>query len=132
MNLTFDRRLCKKYPYLFADRHEPMTVTAMCWGFECGDGWYDIIDRAAAKLEPLIKKWVVEYGNPYFPRATQVKEKFGTLRIYMKYSNEQMDAIVAGAERQSARTCERCGAPGKLYGASWLYTACKQHIQAVA
>jgi len=39
-----DETLCAKYPLIFRDRHENMQVTAMCWGFECGDGWYNIID----------------------------------------------------------------------------------------
>jgi hypothetical protein len=39
-----DEALCAKYPLIFRDRHENMQVTAMCWGFECGDGWYNIID----------------------------------------------------------------------------------------
>jgi len=39
-----DEALCAKYPLIFGDRNKPMTETAMCWGFCCGDGWYNIID----------------------------------------------------------------------------------------
>ncbi len=44
MRKELDEALCAKYPLIFRDRHENMQVTAMCWGFECGDGWYNIID----------------------------------------------------------------------------------------
>ena len=44
MRKELDETLCAKYPLIFRDRHENMQVTAMCWGFECGDGWYNIID----------------------------------------------------------------------------------------
>jgi len=44
MRKELDESLCAKYPLIFRDRHENMQVTAMCWGFECGDGWYNIID----------------------------------------------------------------------------------------
>jgi hypothetical protein len=27
----------------------------------------------------------------------------------------------------SARTCEVCGAPGKIRGQGWYYTACDEH-----
>ena len=44
MRKELDEALCAKYPLVFKDRNENMRVTAMCWGFECGDGWYNIID----------------------------------------------------------------------------------------
>jgi hypothetical protein len=44
MSPELDKQLCEKYPLIFADRHADMTQTAMCWGFDCGDGWYNIID----------------------------------------------------------------------------------------
>ena len=44
MRKELDEALCAKYPLIFRDRHENMQVTAMCWGFDCGDGWYNIID----------------------------------------------------------------------------------------
>ena len=44
MRKELDEALCAKYPLIFRDRNAPMTQTAMCWGFSCGDGWYTIID----------------------------------------------------------------------------------------
>jgi hypothetical protein len=44
MKKELDEALCAKYPLIFRDRHANMQTTAMCWGFECGDGWYNIID----------------------------------------------------------------------------------------
>lgn len=44
MRKELDEALCAKYPLVFKDRHANMQHTAMCWGFECGDGWYNIID----------------------------------------------------------------------------------------
>lgn len=44
MRQELDKQLCAKYPEIFRDRHKPMTQTAMCWGFACGDGWYALID----------------------------------------------------------------------------------------
>ncbi len=44
MRKELDEALCAKYPLIFGDRNKPMTETAMCWGFCCGDGWYNIID----------------------------------------------------------------------------------------
>jgi len=44
MRRELDEALCAKYPLIFKDRHANMQVTAMCWGLECGDGWYNLID----------------------------------------------------------------------------------------
>ena len=51
MNTELDQKLCSKYPKMFRDRHAPMTETAMCWGFECGDGWYNIIDQLCGNIQ---------------------------------------------------------------------------------
>ena len=50
MKKELDEELCRKYPLIFADRNKPMTETAMCWGFDCGDGWYTIIDVLCGML----------------------------------------------------------------------------------
>lgn len=50
MREELDAQLCEKYPLLFKDRNAPMTHTAMCWGFCCGDGWYNIIDTLCGLL----------------------------------------------------------------------------------
>lgn len=132
MNRRLDAYLCKTYPHVFADRGASMRTTAMCWGFECGNGWYSIIKAAAAKLEPLIVEWIKKdpENDEYHPRASQVKEKFGTLRFYLSSGTDEMYAITDKAERQSSKTCEVCGRPGKLRGRGWLYTACKRHVRA--
>jgi hypothetical protein len=43
MSPELDEALCKAHPELFRERRASMRDTAMCWGFECGDGWYGII-----------------------------------------------------------------------------------------
>jgi len=44
MRKELDEALCAKYPLVFKDRNADMRTTAMCWGLECGDGWYNLID----------------------------------------------------------------------------------------
>ena len=51
MRQELDEKLCAKYPKLFRDRHAPMTVTCMCWGFDVGDGWYNIIDALCGNIQ---------------------------------------------------------------------------------
>jgi hypothetical protein len=51
MKKELDEALCAKYPKIFKYRHAPMTHTAMCWGFDCGDGWYNIIDVLCSNIQ---------------------------------------------------------------------------------
>lgn len=56
MNTKLDNTLCEKYPEIFRDRHAPSSETCMCWGFDCGDGWYPLIDALCAFLMvPVIR-----------------------------------------------------------------------------
>jgi hypothetical protein len=70
MNRHLDEYLCKKYPKIFLDRHKPMNETAMCWGFECGNGWFFLIDQLCASIQNHI-------DNPQYiePKTLIVKFK---------------------------------------------------------
>lgn len=54
MIIELDKQLCEKYPKIFADRYKPMNQTCMCWGFDHGDGWYNIIDNMCAVIQNYI------------------------------------------------------------------------------
>ena len=51
MKKALDEALVAKYPKIFKFRHAPMTHTAMCWGFDCGDGWYNIVDVLCGNIQ---------------------------------------------------------------------------------
>lgn len=166
MKRELDERLCKIAPHLFADRHADMRNTAMCWGFDCEDGWFALLVGTARDLEALIVRWIAihPYPNkfpwwifsrynmdivlewrcysflaiwewaliglglrlpaPWWPRASQIKEKYGTLRVDMTSETEEMSAIIKIAQQKSTKTCEKCGNPGKWRGKYWFYTRC--------
>lgn len=119
MTNTLDQKLCKKYPEIFKDRHGDMKQTAMCWGFDHNDGWYKIIDELCANIMKVCGDTV--------PVATQVKEKYGTLRFYIDSGNEAVFDAIAKAEDKSSRTCEICGESGKLRSKGhWVKTLCEK------
>lgn len=137
MRKELDDKLVEDYPILFADRHGDPRETAMCWGFP-GDGWYHVIDALASQLETMIREWWDGLdeerrekvgGRP--PCAIQVKEKFGGLRFYMTYYpeglREEMEELIAEAERASFQTCEACGEPGVPRSGGWIKTLCDEH-----
>lgn len=184
MKKELDEALCKKYPKIFRDRHAPMTHTAMCWGFDCSDGWYNIIDQMCRQMQWHIDysrrerarvlrynraltralkgdvralemnftyaknatepdKWAIENARRVLnspetkfqivpetcPQviASQVKEKFGTLRFYYYGGDDYCRGVESMAESMSAVTCEVCGNTGKLRAQGWYRTLCDVH-----
>ena len=106
MNDQHTKYLYDKYPNLFADKDQPMTVTAMCWGFDCGDGWFKLIDDLCDKITKHCEE------NCYDDiKAVQVKEKWGTLRFYLNYSDDTIEQFIWDVERESAKICSICGEP---------------------
>lgn len=101
-------------------------------GIECGDGWFGIVDSLSHacenEIDTLMAQGVPKEG---WPRIAQIKGKFGGLRFYVNGSvtDELRALILAVEEEESRRTCEYCGAPGKLREGRWRHTYCDQHAE---
>lgn len=62
------------------------------------------------------------------PRATQVKEKFGSLSFYYSGGNQQHTGMIDFAEQLSYTICEKCGSMfAQTYTIGWHRTLCDQH-----
>jgi hypothetical protein len=130
MNQELDKLLCEKYPKMMVNRNSPMTETCMCWGFECGDGWFNILDQLMGNIQHHID-WENK-TEEVVPQVTldQIKEKFGTLRFYYTGGDDVIDGMVRMAESMSAVTCEECGNIGECRGGGWVHTTCTPCEQA--
>jgi len=151
MKKELQDKLFKEFPLLYGDKDKPMTQTCMCWGIDCYDGWFDLLYELSSKLEPLIQKLIDDEPDmsctwcgkkksehddndchgpngyePFYPRASQVKEKFGTLSFYMTCATDEMWDLIHEAEGKSGTICEKCGKPGKTVApCGWYFTFCK-------
>ena len=126
MKKELDEKLCKDFPLLYRDQHGDSRKTAMCFGFQVDDGWYDLIYKLSGSLENIITGMKVD-NDSSLPRATTVKEKFGGLRFYVSPTTDQIHAIISKAESESYKICERCGEPGTFRRFKWLVTLCDKH-----
>ena len=104
-----DDLLCRRYPEIFKDRNGDPVETAMCTGFCCGEGWFDIIDELCADITASVTA-----GEAALVVATQVKSKTGLMRFYFKgqfgaEGHEQVRELIRLAQQKSERTCEECG-----------------------
>jgi hypothetical protein len=131
MNQQLDQLLCEKYPKMMVNRNKNMQETCMCWGFECGDGWFNILDQLMDNIQHHIdwnnqnfEKGYKQYKQVPQVTLDQVKEKFGTLRFYYTGGDEVIDGMVRMAESMSGVTCESCGNIGERRGGGWVHTFC--------
>jgi hypothetical protein len=108
MKTELQQKLFEKYPKIFCDRTKPKTESCMCWGLEVGDGWYDLVNILCEALtytyttsievdeEDGKRLGIKPYSDSYYftvepPQviATQVKEKYGTLRFYHRFELDE-------------------------------------------
>ena len=105
MKQELDKLLCEKYPKMMVNRNKNMQETCMCWGFECGDGWYNILNQLMGSIQHHIdwrekqRKWAIEYNE----MAAQAKAgNFDLFEATMKatptdeYKEKRLAEIVAG------------------------------------
>lgn len=127
----YEDKLAKDFPLLYVDMHGDPMVTCLSRGVETGPGWYDIIYNLSEKLQQLIATLPEDYRKGQ--KITQVKQKFGGLRVYMHKYMPEVYGLIEEAEKLAYKTCEQCGKPGQLCGDwkknEWLYTSCKEHAK---
>jgi hypothetical protein len=109
MKQELDKLLCEKYPKMMVNRNAPMTETCMCWGFDCGDGWFNILDQLMGSIQHHIdwkekqRKWAMEYNE----MAAQAKvgnfdlfEETTKAQPNDEYKEKRLGEIVAGDFRE--------------------------------
>ena len=92
------------------------------FGFECMDGWADLIEGSLRQIQRYAE---LEKSDV---KITQVKEKFGLLRIYQRGGGENVCQVLEICELASGCVCELCGKAGKLIMLDgWMLTRCDMH-----
>lgn len=121
MKKELQEKLHKRFKFLNPDSvHEKYPYPM--FGIEVGDGWYNLLYELFEKIEREIDKGEAFHG------FTQIKEKFGLLRIYCIASDSIYD-LITKYEQKSAYICEDCGKKGKLrWPTGWYFTACDKHF----
>ena len=105
MKQELDKSLCEKYPKMMVNRNKNMQETCMCWGFECGDGWFNILNQLMSQIQHHIdwKEKQRAGAIKYNEMAAQAKAgNFDLFEETMKalpndeYKEKRLAEIVAG------------------------------------
>ena len=134
MDKKLQGKLYKRYPELFRQRKLPMNKTAMCWNFQHGDGWFNLLGFMCQWID-----WNMKKNSHCYPQIefNTIKEKFGQLRVYIdvpKCSKEQQSGldeirgVISFVQAMSGHVCEICGKAGKTRCIDkWYKTRCDEH-----
>ncbi len=101
LNPTLTANLYAAFPQLYRGRHKSKYESGMCWGFECGDGWYQVLYDLSQELSD----YLAEHPELDF-EVTRVKSKFGTLRFHLNYRDAQTERMIERAQQRADITCE--------------------------
>ena len=103
----------------YYEDHHPIMDTSI---FECGSGWYPLLEQLIRDLIAL------GWGR----QVCQIKEKFGGLRFYITEGSDAVYARISQAEKESYQTCEVTGKPGQLRtDIGWWTTLCDEEYQKI-
>jgi hypothetical protein len=151
MDKELEQKLVDAYPHLYREYGGDVRETCMGWGFSCNDGWYNILEELSFKIKQLDKKervvadqvkekfgglrfyyhienykeprlipWSLWIKIPYKVRTTLTEFR----KLFFKTFLEKVNDLIEDAERQSYKTCERCGEPGRRIAGGWVRTLC--------
>lgn len=124
-----NKDLCKKYPFLlprndFTDKvpddydYSYTEIDAIPEGWQIAFG-----DMLIKELGDSLRRT----GNHKSFRFDQIKEKWGSLRIYHHGGNDKSERIIEKYSTLSENICMLCGKPDVyMTNRGWLYPCCKE------
>jgi len=106
MNDENTKKLLTTYPLLYRNLRE--------WGFECGDGWFDLVWQLSAEIELAARHEGIPESSDSWPAVGVLKNKLGDLRVQFNAPvSDNIRGLVEKARDKSVEICEICAAPCK-------------------
>ena len=117
MAARYPRKYCREEEYEQLYNNFEHLFCSSFWGFEIGPGWFEYIADFLVKFDRYMKE---KQYNPEDYKIMQVKNKFGSLRIYLAGSDFYINSLIAETEANANDCCIICGK--KALGSIGIYT----------
>ena len=135
-----NKKLCAKYPFL-AWHGDPLYVGyteegepdfGYTWEDEVPEGWRKAFcPQMWDELKAILEK--ADYIDKF--RFAQIKEKYGTLRLYHDGIPEEIFEEVCAWESKyeelSEKVCIHCGKPAKYMSLGWISPWCEDCVKEI-
>ena len=140
----FNRSLCEKFPFLIP--HNPFSGRRITDGAGFWPGSPDEVpeyDYEYTELDNMPDGWRIAFGEKLCEELrdnlekcgrlhdfffTQIKEKYGSLRLYNIGLNEDGWQIIYKYEVLSKKICIRCGKPATKMTTGWISPYCDECV----
>ena len=93
-------RLFQEFPELFQREQ-------LIYGFECQDGWFELIRALAGR----IREYQAQYPDLENFEIVQVTQKMGEIQFYIRGGDEVIQNLIRETEQKSRSICELDGEP---------------------
>lgn len=133
MTLELELQLVNKFPELCKQYGGDMKETCFAFGFECNDGWFNLIEETLSEIDKISKENNIDVS------IAQIKQKFGKLVIYLDFepsskSNkeavEEIYRIIDSAYSKSQNISEISGLPGEIRNANnWMIALTEEEYE---
>lgn len=124
----FNKHLIKRYPFLKMEYVKNYDTT---WYDNIPDGWKKISLVYFEKIRTIL----IQHNYLEYLKFSDVKEKWGSLRIYTYYPNcpgnehnswiADIDRLISRLEHDTWRLCIHCGKPAAYQTKGWISPVCK-------
>lgn len=125
-----NRFLLRKYPFWALNQPEDATEYSCTWYDNIPRGWRKAFGRKLS--EDIVKAYVEVNGSTEGIRENvyvyDVKEKYGTLRIYAS-ACDAVQKVLDDYEIASWDKCIVCGRKADYYTLGWIVPVCEKHAK---
>lgn len=125
------KALIEEYPYLqprnvCTDKiSEDYDYEYILGEHDLPEGWLELFLQMCEDIkEPLIK---AEYLDKF--RFSQLKEKYGSMRVYTFGATREVNDIISKYEFLSQQVCCVCGKPATTQTYDWICPYCFDHVK---
>ena len=99
-----ENELYERFQHLYRERLAPLESSKMGWGFQCDDGWYNIIHKMSKRIA------AISSDDEFAPAITEVsRNEDGSLYVAARNLSPPVADLIEAAKEQSRITCEVCG-----------------------
>ena len=140
MRKELENRFYEVAPVFYSEKDIDVQETCMCFGFECGDGWFEPLlefSKEVARINGIAMKSHICFV------ASQIKQKFGDIRVYWHTKSfpdmcdqipnredamrlySMMNNAINTLVLRCRNTCENCGATHHIITTDgWIQRLC--------
>lgn len=115
--------LCKKYPFLKSRNVWDGRFLGYAYTEydQIPDGWRKAFGKQLLKD---LKEALIEDKALKTFRFTQIKEKYGSLRLYTNFVTPNVEKVIEKYEKMSEEYCIYCGKPSTHFTKGWILFVC--------